>query len=103
MAQKTILQIENVTSNDLIAGLTREMAKVIDAKIAKLQPPIENDPFISRKEIAEMYNVTVQTVHNWTKAGILNPYKIGIFTRYRLSEVKAAAVNVGSKKELSNA
>jgi len=102
MAQKKFLQIESITSNDLITEMAKEVSKIIDAKIQKLHPTTTEDTFITRQEVAEMFSINLSTVHVWMNTNILKPYKIGNKTRFLLSEVKAAAIKTGAKKELTN-
>lgn len=102
MAQKTFLQIEAISSNGLIIELLKEFSKILDERLLKLQPTVDGNAFITRQEVAEMFGVSITTVHSWMNVGILKPYKIGNKTRFLLSEVKAAAVSNGSKKEVEN-
>jgi len=102
MAQKKIIQVELTTGNDLVLEMAERFSKILDEKFLKLQPPVNEDPFITRQDVAEIFRITVQTVHAWMHAGILKPYKIGNKTRFLLSEVKAAAIKTGSKKGLAN-
>lgn len=98
MAEKKLLQVEDATSDTLVAAVAKELSKIIDAKLNKLQPPPTDDPFITRKDVADMFHITLVTVHSWMNAGILKPYKIGNKTRFILSEVKAAAISVNPKQ-----
>ena len=102
MAQKILLQVEAITSNALVMEVAKEVSKILDAKLTKLQPPPNEDPFITRQDVANMFHITLPTVHSWVNAGILKPYKIGNKTRFLLSEVKAAATNTGRKMDAGN-
>lgn len=102
MAQKTFLQVETITSEALVMEMEKRFSKIIDTKLAKLQPPPNEDPFITRQDVAEMFHITLPTVHSWINSGILKPYKIGNKTRFLLSEVKAAAINPGAKRMVGN-
>jgi excisionase family DNA binding protein len=92
MASKNYLQVESISSDSLISELSKEVAKLLDARLLKLQPPINDDAFITRQDVAKMFNITLPTVHAWINAGILKTYKIGKKTQFKLSEVKAAAI-----------
>jgi predicted DNA-binding transcriptional regulator AlpA len=54
--------------------------------------PPAADRLVTRKEIAEIYQVGTHAVHTWDKKGILPPpIRLTRKTlRYRLSEVRAA-------------
>lgn len=92
MSYKTLLQVEAVTSNGLVTEVEKAVSKLLDAKLEMLKPLPNEDPFITRQDVADMYRITLPTVHSWINAGILKPYKIGKKTRFLLSEVKAAAI-----------
>lgn len=98
--QTTILQVEGINSNSLL----EEVSKLLDAKLSKLAPapPPENTTYITRQQVAEMFTITLPTVHAWINVGILKPYKIGNKTRFLLNEVKAAATHTSRKKGGSN-
>jgi excisionase family DNA binding protein len=102
MAQKTFIQIESISSNNLIIELSKEFSKLLDEKLLKLQPVVDGNAFITRQEVAEMLSISITTVHSWMNCGILKPYKIGNKTRFLLSEVKAAATKNGSKEGGAN-
>jgi excisionase family DNA binding protein len=97
MANKTLLQVEVITSDALVMEVEKRLSKLLDAKLSKLSPPANEDPFITRQDVADMFNITLPTVHSWINAKILTPYKIGNKTRFLKSEVKAAAQKGVSK------
>jgi len=55
-------------------------------------PDFEKDK-ISQEEAAKMFDVTVQTIINWRKKGLIKRYKIGHPVYYRKSELLQAASN----------
>jgi excisionase family DNA binding protein len=87
--QKKMLQVESINSNELL----NEVSKMLDVKLSKFNTPTapDKDSYITRQQVAEMFSITLPTVHAWIKAKILTPYKIGNKTRFILSEVKASA------------
>jgi predicted DNA-binding transcriptional regulator AlpA len=98
MAQKTFLQIEGLSSETLF----KEFSKILDARFLRDEPKTDEDKFITRQAVADMFEISLPTVHSWANCGILKPYKIGNKTRFLLSEVKAAAIKNGSKKGVEN-
>lgn len=57
----------------------------------------DEDQFLTRKEVAELVGgVSVNTVINWAKKGILTEYGIGSLIRYKKSEVKQALIKLNS-------
>lgn len=46
--------------------------------------------FMTKSDVAKMVGVSVRTVENWGKNGILSPLKIGGIVRYRRQDVEDA-------------
>lgn len=42
---------------------------------------------LTRKETSELFRVTLVTIHDWVKKGILHPYKVGNRTYFKRSEL----------------
>ena len=91
-----MLQVENINSNTLLA----EVAKLLKSELSKHAAPPQPSPddFITRQDVADMFKITLVTVHAWINAGILTPYKIGNKTRFKRGEVLAAAKNIPNHK-----
>jgi hypothetical protein len=47
------------------------------------------DPFLTRKEVAERWKQSTETVKRRERAGLLHPLKLGRAVRYHLSSVIA--------------
>ena len=47
-----------------------------------------SDQFLSRNEVAKLLKISISTVHNWTKRGILTPYHIGGRVYFKPSEIE---------------
>jgi len=45
------------------------------------------EPFIDKKELARLFRVSVPTVNNWVKDGVVPFYRIGRSVRFRYSEL----------------
>ena len=52
----------------------------------------------TRKEVAEMLNITLPTLHIWTKEGVIPAVRIGASIRYRMSDIENAIKNIRSIK-----
>jgi len=70
------------------------LEKKIDAAIFKALERFKNvltkDDLLTRKQAAEMLNVSLATLDDWTSSGILKSYKIGRSIRYKQYELLAA-------------
>ena len=47
----------------------------------------EDTEYLTRNEVSKVLNVTVQTLNNWRREGVLNPIKIGGRVLYRKEDV----------------
>ena len=42
---------------------------------------------MTRQEVADFFQISLVTVHDWTKKGILSGYRIGHRIRYKRSDI----------------
>jgi hypothetical protein len=56
--------------------------------------PKEPTKYLGRKEVAEMLDVNISTVHNWTVKGVLTALQIGGRVYYRIKDVEAAMIEL---------
>lgn len=56
--------------------------------------PKEPNKYLTRHEVAEMLQIDISSVHNWTKRKILQSYQIGGRVYYLLSEVEGAIIKL---------
>lgn len=52
-----------------------------------------DDKLITRTETAQMLGVTLPTIYDWTKKGIITAYRIGNRVRYKHAEILATVTN----------
>ena len=83
---RNIIQVENLSSDELRDLIKDELEKVFDKNSAALKHP--GDEFLSAGETASLLKVTKTTLHNWRKQGILIPIKFGNRILYRLSDLQ---------------
>jgi hypothetical protein len=73
----------------------------IRPNMIRRKPLITNtsDPLLTRREVAERWRQSTETVKRREKAGVLNALKLGRGVRYRLSDVLAfeTAAEVGGR------
>lgn len=53
------------------------------------KPKLPND-YLTRSDVAKMFNVDISTVHNWCKSKRLNPLGIGSRVYFLRSEIEAS-------------
>lgn len=70
--------------------LLEMIGKLIDAKLNASTPKEIKSVLLSRVEVAALLKITLPTLHDWTKLGWLQSYKIGKRVLYKLEEVEEA-------------
>jgi excisionase family DNA binding protein len=81
--------------NDLLLRIEQ----IIDSKIGNLPQNEDNkSDYITRKEAASILKITLPTLHDWTKQGWLQSYKIGNRVLYSKQEVEDSLRQVISHK-----
>jgi len=84
MHTKEIIQIENITVDELKAELLTDIKQII-AKLIYDQK--KDDELLSRVQTAELLKISLVTLWNWTKNDIVPAYRIGNKVRYKNSEI----------------
>ena len=66
----------------------KEMLSKVDNNSTK-----DDEELLTRKDVANMFSVSLVTVHDWCKANVLKPYKMGRKTFFKKSEVLEVLYN----------
>ncbi len=89
------IQIQGVTAKDLIKAFKQEIKDLFP----KNQNQTSSEKLLTRSETAKLLHVSLVTLHNWTKEGILTAYRIGNQVRYKESEVIQALSEIPTRKK----
>jgi excisionase family DNA binding protein len=73
-----------------------ELADLVNASVkqnlleftTQLHAPKNEVTFLTRKEVAHKYQVSLATIHSWINKGKLQSYKAGSRTRFKSNEVE---------------
>ncbi|MDB0038366.1 helix-turn-helix domain-containing protein [Polaribacter sp.] len=91
--KEEIIQILNVTRQELI-DIIKEGVKLELNRQRSMGNPLnrlsitgEDTEYLTRDEVSKILNVTVQTLNNWRREGVLSPIKIGGRVLYRKEDV----------------
>ena len=91
--KEEIIQILNVTRQELVdiikEGVKLELnrQRSIGNPLNRLTITGEDTEYLTRIEVSKVLNVTVQTLNNWRREGVLVPLKIGGRVLYRKEDV----------------
>ena len=70
--------------------LLEMIGKLLDAKLNVSATKESKVALLSRAEVATLLKISLPTLHDWTKLGWLQSYKIGNRVLYKLEEVEEA-------------
>ncbi len=91
--KEEIIQILNVTRQELLE-IIKEVVKLELNRQRSMGNPLnrlsitgEDTEYLTRNEVSKVLNVTVQTLNNWRREGVLNPLKIGGRVLYKKEDV----------------
>jgi len=84
----TITQINRDELSNLINNSLKEFFKKTGAP-----QKVELSPRLTRKEVAKLFDVSLNCVNDWSKKGILKPYKVGQRTYFKRSECENVLFN----------
>lgn len=63
-------------------------------KLKKESTTLQSKIYYTRKELAEILQCSIGTIHNWTASGKLQSYGIGNRVYYKVSEVHDSLVKL---------
>jgi len=93
--KKYNLNIENLTSEDLrelfLKTITEEILPVI-------QTTSKETELLTRKEVAKLLRVSLPTLHDWTKRGVIKAYRIEGKVYYKRSEIEESLTEIQAQK-----
>tara|TARA_R110000796_G_scaffold37722_4_gene95341 strand:- start:245854 stop:246156 length:303 start_codon:yes stop_codon:yes gene_type:complete len=72
-----------------LSDIKKVVEEVFENKFKELNPPVKDGglKLLSRKETAKLLCVSLPTLHDWTKTGIVKAHRIGNRILYKLEEV----------------
>jgi excisionase family DNA binding protein len=72
-----------------IDDLLKRIEQIIDKRLNSLSPQTQKQSeYISRKDVGKLLKVSLPTLHEYTKLGWLQSYKIGNRVLYKREEVE---------------
>ena len=93
MQEQKITQLHNITPEELKQSIIddiRAELQILSKKFKPVTPP----EYITRKEAAKILKVSLVTIHDWNKKGVLKPYRLGNLIRYKRIELDKALIDI---------
>ena len=88
--------LQGINTDDL----KRLLKEVLEESINHSRPKVETkiQPYLNRFEVAEMLKISLPTLNNWSKSGIIQSYRIGNRVLYKPDEIDKAVKTVKNLK-----
>jgi excisionase family DNA binding protein len=90
--KKKLIQVYEVDPEEFKKEILVGIEKLLDDFSKQLEPK-ESEVWISRVEASKLMQISLVTIHNWSKDGILRAYRIGNRVRFRHSEIEQTLLN----------
>ena len=90
------IQFIGYTPTQLQEEITNGVKSQLDEFLKTFTPKQPHD-YLTRKDVAEMFDVDLSTIHNWCKKGKLNPLGMGNRVYFLRSEIEASLIPLNSK------
>lgn len=100
------LYLEGITISEIEALIKKAVEEVWNNKVElegknNLQPwnnnQLSNKSLLSRKETAALLGISLPTLNEWTKKGVIKSYRIGRKVLYKDDEVNNALIEIKPK------
>ena len=92
-----VLSTRNI--DDLIEDIANEVVKKIDLWNVKTKPPQQqHTEFLTRQETANLLKISLPTLLEYTKTGVLKGYRISGRVLYKREEVEEALTEIKTIK-----
>jgi excisionase family DNA binding protein len=81
--------LNGISADELIERLVGKLDAVVKTLAVNNQRK-DGNPYVSRKEACSLLKISLPTLNDWTKRGLLVSYRIGSRVLYKLDEVNLA-------------
>lgn len=98
MQQSKLTQVFGISPNELKDDIVNDVRAELRS-IAQNFQPIKPPEYLTRQEVAKILKVSLVTLSDWNKKGILKPYRLGNLIRYKSSELDQALIRVYKRKD----
>lgn len=91
-----ITQVHGITPQQLKDSILLDVRTELKEIVLNFQPKKQAE-YLTRKEVALILKVSLVTLSDWNKKGILKPYRLGNLIRYKSSEIEESLIAINRK------
>lgn len=81
------IQFIQVTPEHLQNEIVKGVKTQLDEFLKTFKPKEPND-YLTRKQVAKLFDVDISTIHNWCKSGKLKPFGLGARVYFLRSDIE---------------
>ena len=70
------------------------VARVVNELKNELKQANFTEQYLTREEVSELLKISLSTINNWKKKGILHPYQIGGRVYFKASEIESSMIKL---------
>jgi DNA invertase Pin-like site-specific DNA recombinase len=85
------IQFVATSPQDLKNEITADVKVILD-EFLKHFKPVQPAEYLTRQQVAKMFDVDLSTVHNWCKSGKLKPLGIGSRVYFLRADIEACLI-----------
>lgn len=93
MSLNTVTQVHNISPQELKESILEDVRAELKLLSSHFQP-VKPTEYITRKEARKLLKVSLATLSEWNKKGIIKPYRLGNLIRYKRSELDQALIKI---------
>lgn len=92
MTTKELIQIENISVEELTEIIAEKLVDKLEKKIATSISNQNDEELLTRTETAKILKVELTTLWSWTKKGKITAYGIGNRVYYKRGEIMKSLI-----------
>ena len=83
-----------------LSDIKKVLREVLEEKSNDFPKPVksEDQEYLTRKEVAKLLKISLTTLNDWSKQGIVQAYRIGNRVLYKKKEIEDSVSKVQSSK-----
>ncbi|MDB4752598.1 helix-turn-helix domain-containing protein [Winogradskyella sp.] len=70
------------------------VARVVSELKNELKQATFTEQYLTREEVSKLLKISLSTIHNWTKRGILQPFQIGGRIYFKASHIECSMIKL---------
>jgi predicted DNA-binding transcriptional regulator AlpA len=90
--QVQTIQITQLSPEQFEESIRKAVKSQLDSIKKEITPVLPKEEYLTRRQVADLFQIELSTLHNWCKKGKLKPYGIGNRVYFLRSDIDKALV-----------